>query len=210
MQTPDRIHEVEKYLGLQKGFFYNLQVEDDWSLIVKLNSLIETACSAMLANALGKPELIDVFSQVQTGNVKNGKLAFISALKLLTNKEIKFIETLAWFRNHLVHNIGSTQKNIAEHLESLNKKRKIECQKNLNISESMTYKGINYVGSEATANFPKLTIWMSGMACLNSICGQIVVGQKRKTLLEDHILTLKKNGPIILTENDLRIEPFPN
>src|SRR3990167_11278657 len=191
--------EVEKYLGLQEGFFHNLQLEDDWSLIVKLNSLIETSCSAMLAESLCKPELMDAFSQVQTGNIKNGKLAFISSLKLLTNKEIKFIETLAWLRNRLVHNIGSTQKNIAEHLADLSESRRSECEKNLNLSESIVFKDIKYSGREVVANFPQQAIWMSAMVCLHSICLQIIVGQKRKALLDKHISEIKKNGPIVLT-----------
>lgn len=45
----ETVLEVEKYLGLQEGFFRKLQLEDDWSLIIKLNSLIEISCSAMLA-----------------------------------------------------------------------------------------------------------------------------------------------------------------
>jgi len=45
----ETVLEVEKYLGLQEGFFHKLQLEDDWSLIIKLNSLIEISCSAMLA-----------------------------------------------------------------------------------------------------------------------------------------------------------------
>lgn len=203
----ETVHEVEKYLGLQEGFFHNLQQEDDWSLIVKLNSLIETSCSAMLAESLCKPELMEEFSQIQTGNIKSGKLAFISKLRLLTKEEIKFIETLAWLRNRLVHNIGSTQLSIAEHLAKLGENRKRECEKNLNLTESVTFKAIKYAGREAVASFPQQAIWMSGMVCLHSICVQIIFGQKRRALLDAHISELKKNGPIMLTVNDLKIEP---
>ena len=206
----ETVLEVEKYLGLQEGFFHKLQLEDDWSLIIKLNSLIETSCSAMLAESLCKPELMDAFSQLQTGNIKNGKLAFISTLRLLTNKEIKFIETLAWLRNRLVHNIGSTQLNIAEHLAALSESRRKECEQNLNLSESITFNGIKYSGREVVASFPQQAIWMSGMAYLHSICVQIIFGQKRRALLDAHISELKKNGPIILDESDFKIEPLPN
>lgn len=206
----ETVLEVEKYLGLQEGFFHNLQLEDDWSLIIKLNSLIETSCSAMLAESLCKPELMDAFSQLQTGNIKSGKLAFIFTLRLLTNKEIKFIETLAWLRNRLVHNIGSTQLNISEHLAALSDGRRRECEQNLNLNESITFKGIKYSGREAVASFPQQAIWMSSMVCLHSICVQIIFGQKRCALLDAHISELKKNGPIILTESDFKVEPFPN
>lgn len=202
----ETVLEVEKYLGLQAGFFHDLQSEDDWSLIIKLNSLIETSCSAMLAEALCKPELMDAFSQVQIGNTKNGKLAFISKLRLLTSRELKFIETLAWIRNRLVHNIGSTQLNITEYLASLSEKRRAECERNLNLAESITFNGIQYSGREAVATFPQRAIWGSGMACLHSICVQIIFGQKRRVLLEAHISELKKNGPIVLTEHELKID----
>jgi hypothetical protein len=70
----ETVLEVEKYLGLQEGFFHKLQLKDDWSLIIKPNSLIETSCSAMLAESLCKPELMDAFSQLQTGNIKKRKV----------------------------------------------------------------------------------------------------------------------------------------
>lgn len=84
----ETVPEVEKYLGLQEGFFHNLQLEDDWSLIVKLNSLIETSCSAMLAESLCKLELMDAFSQVQTGNIKNGNLHLSPSFVCLQAKKL--------------------------------------------------------------------------------------------------------------------------
>jgi hypothetical protein len=206
----ETVLEIEKYLGLQEGFFHNLQLEDDWSLIIKLNSLIETSCSAMLAESLCKPELKEVFSQLQTGNPKNGKLGFISKLRLLTSEEIKFIEALASLRNCFVHNIGSTQINITDHLAGLKKDHKKAFEHHLNLSESITFNGVKYSKDEVVASFPRQAIWISGMACLHSICVQIIFGQKRRALLEAHIAELKKNGPIMLTENDFKIEPFPN
>lgn len=203
----ETIGELERYLGLRDGFFHQLQTEDDWSLVIKLNSLIETSCSAMLAEALCKPELMDAFSQVQTGTEKSGKLAFISSLKLLSRDEIRFIETLAWLRNRLVHNVGSTQKNIVDHLAVLTSERRAVLEKNLNLSESIVFKDVKYSGRDVVSNFPQQAIWMSAMVCLHSICIQIVFGQRRKQLLDTHVSELKKNGPIVLEWEDLKLVP---
>lgn len=203
----ETIGELERYLGLREGFFHQLQTEDDWSLVIKLNSLIETSCSAMLSEALCKPELMDAFSQVQTGTEKAGKLAFISSLKLLSRDEIRYIEALASLRNRLVHNVGSTQRNIVEHLALLKPERRAELEKSLNLSESIVFKDVKFSGREVVSSFPQQAIWMSAMACLHSICIQIVFGQKRKQLLDTHVFELKKNGPIVLECEDLKLVP---
>ena len=201
----ENVEELERYLGLKEGFFQNLQSEDDWSLIVKLNSLIESGCSAMLSEALGKPELLDALAQVQMGTPKNGKLAFIAALKLLSPQEQKYIETLGWLRNRFVHNVASTQKTIEHVLAEMKPQRRKECQKYLFLGESLIVGDRKYSAQEVVTNFPAQAIWVSGIRCLFGIYVQIVFGKKRKEIVEAHINEVKKNGPIVLKQGEFKL-----
>jgi len=55
----------------------------DWSFVIKLHALLETAVSQLLVHALGGEELVDVFSALEMSNIKTGKLAFVKTLGLL-------------------------------------------------------------------------------------------------------------------------------
>jgi len=52
---------IEEDLGLPTGFCVRLQNEDDWSFVVKLHALLESAASDFLAKAFGRQELADIF-----------------------------------------------------------------------------------------------------------------------------------------------------
>jgi hypothetical protein len=56
------ILELESKLGLDQGFFGNLQSEDDWSFVIKLHALFEAACTHLLLFHFQELELTDIFS----------------------------------------------------------------------------------------------------------------------------------------------------
>lgn len=101
--------QLEQELGLATGFFSSLLKEDDWSFVVKLESLIESACTYLLVKATGQPSLEDIFAQLEIADKSTGKIAFIKALNLLEEKDRAFVHALAALRNILVHDV----KNVA-------------------------------------------------------------------------------------------------
>jgi energy-converting hydrogenase A subunit M len=113
----DEIPKLEEALGVEDGFFSKLSEEDDWSMIIKLHSLIEAAISELLAKRLKKDILVDAFSNMELSNKKSGKMAFVKALDLLDEPERRYISSLSELRNKLVHNVQNVNYQMHEEIE---------------------------------------------------------------------------------------------
>lgn len=195
---------VEEALGLPAKFIENLITEDDWSLVIKVHSLLESACSDMLSLFFGKPELVDIFSQMEMSNKKTGKLAFISNLNLLSKKERRFISQLSELRNQLVHNAKNVTFSLQKHFENLSTEQRKKAFEGLNIRlSSITRNGIESKGHDLLTSSPKTVICCSLNECLFSIYQQNIISIKRNSLIKESIEKLKENGPIYLSEKDI-------
>ena len=118
MKSQDELLEaLEKDLGLPRGFCFRLRDEDDWSFVVKLHALVESAASDFITRALGRKELADIFSRIEISKPQTGKVAFIRALDLLPVGHTKFIENLSKIRNQLAHKIGNAGFTFAEYFQ---------------------------------------------------------------------------------------------
>ena len=128
----DSLGRLEHDSGLPSGFCLALLQENDWSFVIKLHALLETAVSQLLVHALGGEELVDVFSALEMSNTKTGKLAFVKTLGLLPKAHLEFIRALSELRNQLVHRIRNVNFNMNEHFSEERKKRSTaDASKNL-------------------------------------------------------------------------------
>lgn len=182
---------LEGDLGLPHGFFFNLMKEDDWSFLVKLQALVETACTYLLVNALAQPSLEDALSRLEVADSKKGKLALIKGLGLLEEKDRKFIKELAEIRNVLVHNVRNVQFSLGDYLKRLNS------NKASNLMDAVmgdSYKNqIKEEGKDPRhifQNDPKSWFWLAALGLLGNIYmvkRQADLKQESKKRLEDYI-----------------------
>ena len=56
---------------------------NDWTLIIALHAMIETALNGALLKELEKPGLAEVLAKLDTSNQSTGKVAFAKALGIL-------------------------------------------------------------------------------------------------------------------------------
>ena len=84
------IQNLEQYFGLEPDFFNKLQVADGWTLVVKLHSLFESACTLMLTVTLRRDTLRDPFAQMDMGSQKTWKARFCSCARPSDKAGIKF------------------------------------------------------------------------------------------------------------------------
>jgi hypothetical protein len=126
MTDPDTIEgsvrALEAELDLPSGFLERLKEEDDWSFIIKAHALIEAAVSYLLCGALGKPALAEVFSRLELSDKHRGKVAFASALDLISKPDRRFIASLSELRNALVHDVRNTGFNLSRHVAAMGPK----------------------------------------------------------------------------------------
>ena len=120
IETPEEsVREFEKDLGIKIGFLENLIQDDDWSFIIKIHALLESAVSLLLTKSVGNGKLQDIFSTIELSNKKYGKLAFVKALSLLDRPDRRFISSMSELRNKLVHNITNVEFSLKEHVSKL-------------------------------------------------------------------------------------------
>jgi hypothetical protein len=121
------IAEIENQLGLPAGFLRGLyDHEDDWSFVIKSHAFLEAALTHLLAEHLGKEDLLSVFAYLETSNVHTGKLAFVKAFDLLDKGARRFIHTLSELRNDLVHEVSNVGFNFATYVAQLSDKERKE------------------------------------------------------------------------------------
>ncbi len=203
-QGNEEILAIEEAFDLPPGFVVSLKDENDWSLIIKSHALIESACSEMLCHHFGKYELTDIFSNLEMSNKKCGKIAFISALGLLSKAERKFISELSELRNLIVHNASNVTFSLKDHLNGLSIEKRKKTISALNIRlESISIQGKVMTPDNISLERPSLVIWTSLLTCLLSIYAQDVFGIKRNEMIGKFIEEAKKNGPIFIQRQDL-------
>lgn len=112
MPTEDSFHRgiesLEQDLQLPSKFLARLTDEGDWSFVIKAHALVEAALSHLLAAAVRDRRVTRIFQRLETSNETIGKLAFIKAMGLLPDRQLKFVKHLAELRNQLVHDVSNT------------------------------------------------------------------------------------------------------
>lgn len=181
------VRTLEKELGLREGLLEKLLIEDDWSFIIKVHALIESAVSLLLTKSFGKEELQYVFSSLDLSNKRLGKMAFVKALNLLDKPDRRFISSLAELRNTIVHNISDVNFNLKEHIKNLSQKELSNFAKRF---DSFTHNG-TYVSagterkaSELFKNDPKKAIWYSALITIS------IIYQKKEIQILDKSATV--------------------
>lgn len=109
-------------------FLLNLLEEDDWTFVIKAHALIETAVTEMLVQQLGEVELTRIIELLPLSDNRTGKIAVAKQLKLLDDRQRRFIRFFSELRNSLVHrldNLAFTFENYVSTLET-NQKRSLK------------------------------------------------------------------------------------
>jgi hypothetical protein len=103
--------EYTANLGAPDDFLYGVLEEhmrsgDDWSLIIKLHALLESACIEALTRDLGQP-CEKFIGSLRMGR-DSGRISLMSALGLLSPEQAQFCFAFGALRNRLVHAVRNT------------------------------------------------------------------------------------------------------
>ena len=162
---------LEKYLQLPEGFYQQLYKEEDWSFLIKLNALIEAACTHALIARLHAPELIDSFANIDLGNAKYGKVIMLRKLNALTSEQAKILQLLYEMRNSVAHNVAKVSFTFKSHLAGLDKQQRCSFIKRIGhgIADSISVGNKSISRDEFVISNPKISLWMTTaeiIACL--------------------------------------------
>jgi hypothetical protein len=97
--------------------------DNDWTFIVKLHAMIETALNAALVRHFDAPELSGVIAKLDTANTATGKIAFAKALTILEPSSVVFVQKLSELRNFCVHDIRNFTFDLGTYFNGLTKQK---------------------------------------------------------------------------------------
>jgi hypothetical protein len=104
-------------------------IQNDWTFIITLHAMIETALNAALVKQFDAPELSGVIAKLETSNMATGKIAFAKTLKILDPRSVVFIQKLSELRNFCVHDIRNFKFDLDKHLAALPDDKRNELMK---------------------------------------------------------------------------------
>jgi len=107
--------DLEDALTLKKGFFFQLlHSEDDWSFLIKLHALLESALSHVLTEHFGDPRLSDSFAGLQMWQ----KIEFARSVDIIDGEDRLTLKAIGELRNSVVHKVANVDFRFAEMTEA--------------------------------------------------------------------------------------------
>lgn len=110
---------LRKDLGIPEIFLERLRTDDDWTLIIKLHGMIESALSRVIARFFGDSDIEKIISRLETSNPKSGKIAFAKAFGILPADAMKYIQHLSELRNLCAHNPRNFTFSLKAHVDDM-------------------------------------------------------------------------------------------
>lgn len=115
----EAIGEFEKRVGLPTGFVYSLSQEDDWTFVIKIHALYETALTHILVTTFGNQKLRATLAEISMAD----KLNFTSACSLFDKEDRGMLRALSNLRNKLVHSVDQVAFSFSTYLSDQNRKK---------------------------------------------------------------------------------------
>ena len=101
----ESVAALESLLAIPPGFFTELLMADDWSFVVKLHALVESALTRLLEVAIAPDLPLEFLVSLDLSGGRHSKLQLLRLLGLIDSDGMKFVRGLSKIRNRLVHNV---------------------------------------------------------------------------------------------------------
>lgn len=155
-------------LGLPIDFYEKLLAEDDWSFVIKLNALVEAACTDALVARFHAPELAEGLASLDLGHQRHGKVKLLTTSGALEKEQAKVLQLLYELRNKLAHDVRQVSFSFSAHLAAMGAAKKIAFIKCAGHGVKPEVMGVDR--DTFVAENPKLSLWITVsevLACLH-------------------------------------------
>ncbi|WMY09680.1 hypothetical protein [Paraburkholderia phenoliruptrix] len=195
------VADLERELGLPKGFFNGLVHEDDWSFVIKLHALFESALAFVVAHKLGE-KVAGIIGRLDM-NGQRGKVAFARALEIVGDDEVRFLALLSSLRNRCVHGVRQTVEfSLPGYVEALSRDERKSFLRAVRGDEPdrrITIGDKTVSHTQFVLENPKLSIWLSSMWLLAALY--------MLKEIEDHV---RRRERALIELATLKTPPAPN
>jgi hypothetical protein len=199
--VPDVVRRIEEELRVPTGFFLSLVEESDWSFVIKIHALMESAFTHLISQTLtisvkdyspetfNEQSLSQLLAWIELSGKRVGKIAFAESLGLIFDFQRSFISRLSELRNELVHKVTNVSFEFPKYVASLDKNQKA------NLIDAFGFA----VGSTASIKAllktdmskedfvlqkTKFAIWLCALVCLSEITYCIDAFYNKKVITE--------------------------
>ena len=168
------IRHLESDIGVPDGFFRALLKEDDWSFVIKLHALFESAVTHLLEHTLGVPKLGSILGNLELSDKHRGKLAFARELDVLDSSERRFLSVLSEIRNDLVHDVRNVSFDFESYISSRDSNQRKQFARVFEsfFSDYFTIGGTEVRREDFILGNPKFALWQASMFILAIIYQQ--------------------------------------
>lgn len=174
------IEKFENDLKIPNGFYQALLKEDDWSFIIKLSALLETAATDVLTTLLGYPHLEEAVSYIDYGNTKSGKVVLMEKLDAVYKNQAQTLRQLLELRNKVAHRLENVNFKFESYISSLDDNQKEQFIKSFGhaIEDSFKIKDQKFNKKDFVLKNPKLSIWLT----VREIIACIYLSKEKKNI----------------------------
>jgi hypothetical protein len=193
---------LERDVGLAQGIYRRLLDEDDWSFVIKLHALLESAMTFLLATRFRDERLHEVFARMELGTrATAGRVSFAMALGLLSQRERRFVAALTELRTSLLPSFEFTRFTFKSYLAGLDvdARRKFLDAFGSGLGAKIALEESAASRKAVVLQNPKLAVWSTAMSCLGSMILSSRSGKRRNpedeagdTPLERHLAEFEK------------------
>jgi hypothetical protein len=163
------VTQIEQEIGLEQGFLNSIYGgEDDWSFILKLHALLDSALTLSIGKAIGHRRLDPVIARLPLSG-KAGKRAFALALHALSRQEDGLLDAIGRVRNRLAHDPTHAKFTLRTYLDGLS----LEQRRQFSIEIAGTLmegdkapdalQRLEEVAKTVVLQQPRFSIWIASM-----------------------------------------------
>jgi hypothetical protein len=181
--------ELEPELELPKGFFRQLYQADDWTFIIKLHALIESALTHLIDSLFETDSVVSFLGTLDIGGGRHSKVALLQIMNQIEPDEAKVVRGLSKIRNRLVHNIRHVAFDLKAYARELDANELIDfaattCAPYADPEKSAEKQRAK---REKIKNDPKPYIWLSGLHVIAMAASRTIIARtKRETQSLEH------------------------
>jgi hypothetical protein len=189
------IKKFEERLSLPTGFYQRLNSEEDWSFVIKLNALIEAACTHALVARLHAPELVESFASIDLGNSKHGKITMLRKLNALTAEQVNILQLLYELRNIVAHDVSKVSFTFKLYLAEIkgDKRKRFIKVAGYGLADNIALENKQISREQFVLENPKLALWLTIAEIISCLYleNEIAKNQLQKLALEQFKSNLK-------------------
>lgn len=123
------VRSVEDKFDLPQGALWQLYNDDDWSFVIKIHAMFESALVMAIVGKSSNPMLAKEYSKLPMESTSGTSLISLSlAMEIIDKAEKRFLSRLCQLRNTYAHDFKMMGLALDEHFSMLDKNQKKNLQ----------------------------------------------------------------------------------